>query len=144
MGTNLDLTATLAKLNVNLGQKTSHRKCAATVLDAVAAGGVRVTRGVRDAKDYGPNMLAAGFSEVSSDPYTNPQAGDVVIIQSPGPASTAGHMTMYNGSVWISDFEQRDMWSGPAFRAAKPEFHVYRYKFITNRPTASTTAKAGS
>lgn len=56
-------------------------------------------------------------------------AGDVAIIQ-PIPGHPHGHMTMYNGSIWISDFKQYNgLYPGPSYRKHKPVFTIYRYPF---------------
>ena len=37
-----------------------------------------------------------------------------------------GHITMYDGEDWLSDFVQRDMWGGPGYRENKPNCIIYR------------------
>lgn len=46
------------------------------------------------------------------------QEGDVVVIQPCDDGNPAGHMAIYDGTTWYSDFRQRDMWGGPGYRSA--------------------------
>lgn len=94
------------------------------------------------AKEYGPSLENAGFKEVTSFnqnahiPGTNypidyvPKRGDVVVIQpnsqQPKPY---GHMAMYDGNKWVSDFMQTDIWGGKPMRDEKPSYKIYRAMF---------------
>lgn len=75
------------------------------------------------AKDYGPNLVSARFLKVMDDSLG---AGDVVVIDS-FKGNAFGHMAMYDGTTWISDFVQRDLYPGPSYRQHKPAYTVYRY-----------------
>ncbi len=57
-----------------------------------------------------------------------PETGDVVIMQPFVGGRPEGHMAMYDGSVWISDFKQRGIWPGTGYRLYKPNYVIYRYK----------------
>lgn len=169
-------------------KSASTGKCAYHVRLSLEAGGLNLSPHPRDAKDYGPTLLAAGFAvahefrtiqlespeseqkgeeaEGASDsifhgdfPYLPfdsvlvkfqqlftfrdtvslpsesatpkeyaPQAGDVVVIQPHKGGSKEGHIAMYTGSAWVSDFRQRDLWGGPGYRKHKPTAVVYRPK----------------
>jgi hypothetical protein len=50
----------------------------------------------------------------------------VVILQPYEGGSRAGHIAGYDGRKWISDFVQRDFWSGPGYRKQRPPYVVYR------------------
>lgn len=65
-----------------------------------------------------PGKLGAfGFAPLSWEGY-QPKAGDVYV--SPAlPGHQYGHVAMFDGQQWISDFRQRDMWGGEAYRAHK-------------------------
>ena len=92
-----------------------------------------------DAKNFGPWLEKDGFGPVaiwngdgalSNNVYVpgyTPQAGDVAVIQPYDGGNPSGHTAMYNGSQWVSDFRQRDMWSGPGFRSNQPSYVIYRY-----------------
>lgn len=101
----------------------SHSECAKFTRRAIEAGGVRLDR-THDAKDYGTALLRAGFSEVP--PGSTLHSGDVAVIQPYSGGNPSGHMTMYDGAQWISDFPQRSMYPGPGYRRMHPAFKIYR------------------
>ena len=122
---------------------TSIGLCAQFTRNAIEAGGLTLVRKV-SAKDYGESLLAAGFVPVrlglplqlpvflnfpSRDAFSstmNPfQSGDVAVFQAT-PASEHGHMQMYDGNDWISDFIQTQFSPGPSFNAAKVQ--IYRHR----------------
>ncbi len=98
--------------------------CAKYTREAIVAGGITVER-TQSAKDYGWNLVLAGFRELQVSPDTY-AAGDVVVIDGFSSAPD-GHMAMYNGTQWVSDFKQRDLYPGPRYRTAQPKYKVYRY-----------------
>ncbi|MBV4366919.1 hypothetical protein [Erwinia phyllosphaerae] len=103
--------------------KMSHSQCAKYTRQAIEAGGIKLER-THHAKDYGDILLRAGFREVpSAFPV---MAGDVAIIQPYNGGNPSGHMTMYDGTKWISDFTQRGMYPGPGYRRMHPAFKIYR------------------
>lgn len=63
----------------------------------------------RLAKDYGPALVAAKFAAIVPDAAAlgtyRPRAGDVVVFDG-FPGHEAGHMAMYDGNEWVSDFKQ--------------------------------------
>ncbi|MCX8983828.1 CHAP domain-containing protein [Citrobacter portucalensis] len=97
--------------------------CAAYVRQAIHAGGINVIN-THHAKDYGPMLEAAGFRKISST--QSPMAGDVVVIPPYTGGSASGHMAIYDGQDWYSDFKQRDFWGGPGYRSSKPSYQMYR------------------
>ncbi|HED4180838.1 TPA: C40 family peptidase [Enterobacter mori] len=101
----------------------SHHECATFTREAIEAGGIRLER-TRNAKDYGPSLLRAGFREVPSGSML--RSGDVAVIQPYPGGSSSGHMTMYDGTQWISDFRQSSMYPGPGYRASHPAYKIYR------------------
>lgn len=52
-----------------------------------------------------------------------PQKGDIIVINKIE-GHPNGHIAMYSGKKWISDFVQIDMWGGSAFRNNKAA-HVF-------------------
>lgn len=120
MGWNIRTAGNWAKHHAERG---STNNCAAYVRQAIHAGGINVTN-TRHAKDYGPMLEHAGFRRLS--PTTTPRAGDVVVIQPYTGGNTSGHMAIYDGQDWYSDFKQRDFWGGPGYRSAKPSYQMYR------------------
>ena len=104
-------------------------KCAKHVREALVAGGLDTSGNPISAKDYGPFLTNKQFKAISdTDVETGSFAkADVVVIQPYEGGSSHGHMAMFSGTAWISDFEQSDMWGGPGYRKAKPDHAVYRY-----------------
>ena len=37
-----------------------------------------------------------------------------------------GHIQMYNGEKWISDFRQNNFWPGSDYKNAKPSYVILR------------------
>ena len=104
-------------------RSASHGKCAEYVRKAIEAGGVRLQRHA-SAKDYGDSLVAAGFI-IQDPPILN--AGDVVVIE-PITGHSHGHMAMYDGKKWVSDFKQRNgLYPSASYRKLKPAFTIYRH-----------------
>jgi len=101
----------------------SQSRCAEFTRNAIEAGGITLDR-TYNAKDYGSSLLRAGFQEVPSG--STLIAGDVAVIQPYAGGNPSGHMTMYDGTTWISDFRQRSMYPGPGYRQSHPSFKIYR------------------
>jgi hypothetical protein len=80
--------------------------CGKAVRLAIGAGGRNVER-TESAKDYGPKLMQAGFARLDVDDFENytPYKGDVVIYPAWGEHKN-GHMQMYDGTQWVSDFKQ--------------------------------------
>lgn len=128
MGLNIDAAA--AFLGTNAAPR-SRGLCARYVREALEAGGLVLADRPAMAKDYRPTLLAAGFNVVCDNPaqFANgylPAKGDIAIIQPYPGGSVAGHIAMYDGIQWISDFRQRDMWGGPGYRTNKPPTTICR------------------
>ncbi|WP_323870132.1 N-acetylmuramidase family protein [Xenorhabdus szentirmaii] len=123
----------------------SQSDCAKFTRIAIESGGVKIEippprpgNGAASAKDYGPSLEDVGFVAVYrysgnpaelADVFSIPgqQAGDVVVIQSKE-GSPHGHMAMFNGTHWVSDFKQSNgPYPGPGYRKLKPSFVMYRY-----------------
>ena len=121
-------------------QEKSTGKCARHVRQAIEAGGVALDAATRpvSAKDYGPYLEKHGFSEITNTKDYKPQKGDVMVIDGfddvkdengkvKFKGSSHGHIQMWDGEEWVSDFRQGDnSYPGPGYRAAKPTIHVYR------------------
>ena len=104
-------------------RSASHGKCAEYVRRAIEAGGVRLHRHA-SAKDCGDSLVAAGFS-VQDTSILN--AGDVVVIQAIA-GHRHGHVAMYDGAKWVSDFKQRHgLYPSESYRKLKPAFAIYRH-----------------
>nr|WP_229655751.1 hypothetical protein [Pantoea sp. 201603H] len=136
----------------------SKGRCAAYVRRAVEAGGVHIKiptpriGNSASACDYGPSFLSVGFKAVYSYTGNGPvdtasipgqQAGDVVVIQ-PITGHPHGHIAIFNGTNWVSDFVQLvGFYPGQSYRNIKPSFIMYRYGVIEEKITHTDTCKPG-
>jgi len=122
----LDLDKAVGYLDKNAlpaYDKEKAGNCAKAVRLAIGAGGLDVAL-TPYAKDYGPNLVRAGYTQLDADArkaYT-PQRGDVIIYPA-APNHPSGHMEMYDGKQWVSDFKQK----GPVpFGDGTLPYEVYR------------------
>jgi len=77
-----------------------------------------------DAGDYGPFLMRHGAQAVSQDSYV-PQVGDVVVFDKTS-QHPFGHIQMYDGHHWVSDFVQHGI--SPYNDAdSAPPFTIYRF-----------------
>jgi len=97
-------------------------ECAEYTRQAIAAGGIVLER-TGYAKDYGASLERAGFRKLP--PAEKPKAGDVVIFGAFG-RHREGHMAMFDGTQWISDFLQPHFLPGRDYEGAP--FAIYRYR----------------
>jgi hypothetical protein len=123
-----DVDAAVRYLDAN-AELQSVGWCARYVCRAIAAGGVSLV--LREcAKDYGPSLLAAGFKRIGVDAAVancKPQKGDVGVVQ-PIAGCPHGHMAMFNGAIWVSDFKQdSSVYPDIGWRRMQPSFAIYRY-----------------
>jgi surface antigen len=93
-----------------------------------------------NAKDYGPSLENQGFQPVASSAHTDdqgatypptgytPQTGDVVVMDTyPSSKNQAGHMAMYDGTQWVSDWEQRSFWPSSHYSSYGSSYVIYRH-----------------
>jgi hypothetical protein len=103
----------------------SHSQCGEYTRKAIEAGGIVLARR-HFAKDYGISLQAAGFVSMGQlrSGYLR---GDVVVIE-PIDGHPSGHMAMFNGTNWVSDFQQlHGLYPGLSYRMKQPRFTIYRY-----------------
>lgn len=100
--------------------------CATYVREALEAGGINTSGHPVAAADYDTFLLTKGYVEVNTLNYT-PQAGDIIVLERV-PGHEYGHIAMFDGAKWISDFVQKDMWGGSAYRN-KAEYSILRRNF---------------
>lgn len=97
-------------------------QCALYVRKALAAGGLTSLNSNHPgaAYQYTGTLTSLGFKQVYSGTYSSSlegnipglQAGDVVVFQ-PVAGHSAGHIALYTGSQWVSDYRQSTMSSNP-------------------------------
>jgi RHS repeat-associated protein len=128
----LNINAFVNELNNN-AEDENHKDCAKYVRWALEAGGIDTDGHPSRAKNYGPFLEKQGFSKVSPDNYT-PQSGDIVVIQPYEGGNESGHIEGFNGSQFVSDFNQPyypnspggGVYPGPGYRNAQPDYSIYR------------------
>jgi len=125
-----DMGASIAHLQRNSPEnRKSQGECAKYVGDAIEAGGARINRALNNSAEgdsaygYGPVVESGGYRAMPEG--TKEQAGDVVVIQ-PTPKHKRGHVAMYDGKVWRSDFIQDHMYPSMDYLTVKPPFTLYR------------------
>jgi CHAP domain len=107
---------------------TSQGQCAKYVRQGLEAGGADISAGpdgYPNAKDYGPQLLNNDFTPVNPTDYT-PQPGDTVVFQPyPGDSNSYGHIQMWNGNNWVSDFNQKGFFPNTGY-SQNPTYQPYR------------------
>jgi hypothetical protein len=114
----------VATLNSNALPPFGQGICAKHVRIALEAAGVNSAGHPVSAKHYGPFLKKVGFAVVTETPYV-PQIGDIGVIQGTS-KSVHGHIAGYDGTRWVSDFVQKELYPGPSYRAEKPKIEIYR------------------
>ena len=121
-----DLDAAIARLHSQVLPESDSR-CGEFVHKAIDAGGITLNTSYnphgKSASGYGPILRHAGFLTVA--PGEKPQKGDVVVFQ-PVDGHPRGHVAMFDGKQWISDFRQRDVYAGPDYRNIRAPYVLYR------------------
>lgn len=111
----------------------SHRVCAKHVRQALEAGGLDTTGHPINACEYINWLPANGWtklgilrSERACTEFlkTGLRPGDIAVYHKPGAPTQPGHICMWTGYRWISDFKQRGINVYNEFPGA---IYVYRY-----------------
>lgn len=109
-------------------ENTSTGYCARSVRKALEAGGMRIVGPHNYAYNYLECLPEMGFYEINAkSPDYKPKPGDIV-VHNPVKGHESGHIAMYNGSAWISDFVQKDIYGGSAYRQSD-NYKVFRYNY---------------
>ncbi|VGE87926.1 Phage-related lysozyme (muraminidase) [Klebsiella quasipneumoniae] len=133
--------------------KYGESKCARYVKKALIAGGASAKNsGIESAKNYGPWLLENNFKIVDSATtvrtggvftISSQQAGDVVVIQA-APHHVHGHMAMFNGTHWVSDFvQERGFYPAQIYRDQNIPYALYRYGDNTTSEQNATATQKG-
>lgn len=96
--------------------------CAHYVTEAIRSGGGLKIPNTHFAKDMGLTLVNAAFRLV----YDQPHVGDVAVIQNIV-GHDSGHVCIYDGQRWISDFVQRTMYPGQDYRNIQPHYELFRH-----------------
>ena len=116
----------VAYLTDNAQPKSQH-ECARYVRLAIQAGGCPTYIHPSSAKEYDTFLPKLGFKSIPLTDY-RPVKGDIIVIKPPQDQSghEHGHIAMFNGKKWISDFMQRDMYGGSVYRKKGTDYHLFR------------------
>jgi len=91
------------------------------------AGGMNTNGRPGDAKNYGPFLLQHGYHTVPGASYFgSEQVGDIAVFQPAPGHSQSGHIEMWDGTGWVSDFKQQHF---SPYRGSGPsnlDFKIYR------------------
>lgn len=101
--------------------------CARSIRRALRRGGINMVNWPTSAKYYVDFLPTIGFEKVVGEI----KPGDIAVI-SPIPGHEHGHICMWDGEHWISDFVQRDMWGGQSYREIMPNYSIFRMKNENN------------
>ena len=93
-------------------EKKSRNCCAWYVMKALHAGGSPAY--ILPAYAYSWLLPQLGFDEVAAEGYT-PQMGDIVVFPKVD-GHIWGHIQMWNGQQWISDFMQKGFYAAVGYR----------------------------
>ena len=96
--------------------------CAWYVMRALQEGGCPIY--LLPAYGYSWLLPRMGFVEVKKEDYV-PQKGDLIVFPAVG-KHIWGHIQMWNGEQWVSDFKQRNMIPAKAYH--KTKWKIYRHK----------------
>lgn len=99
----------------------SHTCCAWFVMRAMNKGGCPI--GILPAYAYRYVLPWYGFTEISKDSPL--RKGDIIVFPHVK-HHIYGHIAMWTGDQWISDFKQKSMY--PATGYLKSKYKIFRYK----------------
>lgn len=97
--------------------------CARYVRTALQAGGYKFSP-LPHAKDYNNGIMnKIGFSTIANN--TPPKKGDVMVMPA-HKGHSSGHMQIYDGKNWISDFRQNSKNPWPSVPTSQLQYKLYR------------------
>lgn len=126
---NFDVYSSCKWLEDNSKDKSNH-VCAKFVRKALEAGGLDTSKRPDWAWKYINYLPTIGFellgvvNKNNTNGYT-PEPGDIAVYMQGNNPSVPGHICMYTGLQWCSDFKQKSM----VVYASTQEAYIFRYKF---------------
>jgi hypothetical protein len=96
--------------------------CALYVRKAIIAGGIPLYVG-GDAWSYKYTLPILNFHQVGKE--TEREVGDIVVFQPIG-GRKYGHIAIWNGKQWVSDFKQRNLIVHSDYLNDGCEYAIYR------------------
>ena len=134
----------IAPFNVNMATRhltenalsRSHNCCAWFVMRAMQSGGCPSI--ILPAWAYRYYLPTVGWKEISIDSY-EPQKGDICVFPYKR-HHIFGHIAMWNGEQWISDFKQKSI----IVNSAYSDYKVFRHKTHTSFPALTSSYPQGN
>ena len=111
-----------ARYATELAEKKSVGMCALYVRKAIIAGGIPLYVG-GDAGRYKYTLTILNFHQVGKK--SEREVGDIVVFQPIG-GRKYGHIAIWNGKQWISDFKQRGLIVHSNYLNKGAEYAIYR------------------
>ena len=105
----------------NHAETKSKCSCAGYVMRGMWRGGCPI--GLLPAYAYSKTLSQMGFEEISTKSYT-PKKGDISVLPQ-NSKHVFGHIAIYNGEQWVSDFKQKNMLCSSAYRA-NGKYQIFR------------------
>lgn len=102
---------------------TSH--CARAIRLALEAGGINTSGHPIPARDYGTSLTRWGFTTVTNS-TTEHRKGDIRVWQPTPGGNSNGHIDMWNGNEWESDFKENNEFPGLGY-GQYPNYQTYRW-----------------
>jgi hypothetical protein len=107
----------------NHAGRKSKCSCAGYVVLGLWHGGCPA--GLIPAYAYEKTLPQMGFQEVTIENY-RPHRGDISVLP-PAGNSPFGHIAVFNGRKWVSDFTQKSLYPSPAYRN-NGSYRIFRIK----------------
>lgn len=130
---------------------SSQHVCAKYVRTFLEYGGLNTSGRPGLAREYTTYLPTIGFSHIGSlnstdaqTQFTNSgvQPGDIAVYQKPGAPSEPGHICMWTGQQWVSDFRQSHM---SVYRSrGAVQAHIFRWSGIVQNSPVDLCPVLGS
>ncbi|WP_426669706.1 hypothetical protein ACPPVU_00395 [Mucilaginibacter sp. McL0603] len=109
--------------NVTDNVEDSHARAIRLALEA---GGLNTKGYPLLSKNYGPFLSKLGFSLITPANYL-PQKGDIRVFQPYPGGEPVGHVDMYDGRQWVSDFKEANFWPSAKYKKYHPSYQIFRW-----------------
>ena len=117
----INLNAAIQHLMDNAEPKST-KNCGTYVANALEAGGFVFTR-QKLAYQYWSNEILTGIGYYEINKSSSYEKGDITVTEN-NEDHPEGHIAMWNGTNWISDFVQKSEY---VYNSNQPPIHYYRY-----------------
>lgn len=113
--------------NATSNNSGSQSQCAFYVREALKAGGVDLKDHPVSADRYGSYLKQSGFVPLSPnpDPKYDAKPGDIAVFGRLTDKGN-GHIQMFDGHHWVSDFRQSGFWPSHAYMNGGRGYTIYR------------------